>query len=229
MKSFILKLNRRSTIITFLIYFVGTSVVTLCFYLLFCNYCLLSAQVLHNVSVDNFAFTPSTLTINAGDTVRWTNNSGAHSVDGTAAIFPTNPVSFGNSIGTNWVYNFVFHTTGEYDYRCDLHFAMGMTGHITVSPGIGIAEEMTSKSTLFHVFPIPAKDVINIFVSDKLLLKEKNISLKIYNITSKEVFKILNYSTNELIINIEDFSKGMYFYQLFINNEIFGSGKLIKE
>ena len=39
-----------------------------------------AAAVTHNVSVRNNFFEPNDLTIEVGDTVRWTNNSGFHDV-----------------------------------------------------------------------------------------------------------------------------------------------------
>lgn len=92
-----------------------------------------SALAQHNVSVQNFSFTPATLTINAGESVTWTNNGGLHNVNGATATFPNNPAGFGNGAasGSNWTYTFTFNTPGVYQYRCDIHPAM-MQGTITV-------------------------------------------------------------------------------------------------
>lgn len=94
----------------------------------------LAAQTTHNVSVTNFAFTPSQLTIMAGDKVIWKNNGGSHNVNGTKATYASNPESFGNNVGNGWTYEFVFNTAGTYDYVCDPHAAMGMVGKIIVNP-----------------------------------------------------------------------------------------------
>lgn len=95
----------------------------------------LSATV-HNVSVTSNVFTPSALTITAGDTVMWTNVSGFHNVNGNTSTYPSNPVSFGNGGASSsaWTYMFQFNTTGSYDYQCDPHAGLGMTGTITVNP-----------------------------------------------------------------------------------------------
>ena len=91
------------------------------------------AQTSHSVSVTSNVFTPSTLTINVGDTVVWTNTQGSHNVNGTTGDFPNNPVSFGNNVSTGWTYSFVFTTAGSYEYRCDPHVSLGMTGTLTVN------------------------------------------------------------------------------------------------
>ena len=41
----------------------------------------LGAQTTHTVTVRNFEFDPATLVVEAGDTVRWINESGAHNVN----------------------------------------------------------------------------------------------------------------------------------------------------
>jgi plastocyanin len=91
-----------------------------------------TASSQHNVSVQNFSFTPANLTINAGETVTWTNNQGFHNVNGTQATFPNNPAGFGNgTANAPWTYSFTFNTPGTYQYRCDVHPAQ-MQGTITV-------------------------------------------------------------------------------------------------
>lgn len=93
----------------------------------------LNAQTTHNVAVTSNVFTPSQLTINVGDKVIWTNTQGSHNVNGTKATFASNPESFGNSLGTNWTYEFTFNTAGTYDYHCDPHVGMGMVGKVVVN------------------------------------------------------------------------------------------------
>jgi plastocyanin len=94
----------------------------------------LNGQTTYNVSVSNYVFTPSQLTITAGDKVVWTNNGGSHNVDGNKSTFPGNPESFGNSVGTGWTYEYTFNTAGSYDYQCDPHAGMGMVGKVVVNP-----------------------------------------------------------------------------------------------
>lgn len=103
------------------------------FFLLFVAFGL-AAQTKHQVAVTNNVFTPANLTITAGDEVVWTNTQGHHNVNGTTATFPSNPASFGNSLGMNWTFSHTFTTPGVYDYQCDPHVGLGMVGKITVNP-----------------------------------------------------------------------------------------------
>ncbi|WP_159521819.1 plastocyanin/azurin family copper-binding protein [Sunxiuqinia indica] len=90
------------------------------------------AQTRHDIEVTSNVFTPSSLTIDAGDTVVWTNTQGSHNVNGKQSSYPSNPESFGNNVGTGWTYSHVFTIAGNYDYQCDPHLALGMTGKIIV-------------------------------------------------------------------------------------------------
>ena len=85
------------------------------------------------VSLVNNSFSPSSLTIASGTTVTWTwncNPCNAHNVHSTSG-----PASFnsGNTTAVNGTtFSFTFTTAGSYTYQCDVHFASGMTGTITV-------------------------------------------------------------------------------------------------
>jgi plastocyanin len=89
-------------------------------------------QTLHVIEVRDTQFDPAALEIVAGDTVEWRNVQGYHNVNGTLTTFPSNPESFGNNAGNDWVYQYVFNTAGNYSYQCDPHANLGMTGTITV-------------------------------------------------------------------------------------------------
>jgi len=88
----------------------------------------------HQVTVDNNFFSPQNLTVNVGDTVTWTNNSGHHNVNGSTATFPGNPAGFfSGPADMSWVFQHVFTLVGTYNYQCDPH-APSMAGTITVVP-----------------------------------------------------------------------------------------------
>jgi plastocyanin len=95
--------------------------------------CSFAQATVHTVTVGSNFFSPSTLTIQAGDSVVWNCVSGCHNVNGTTATFPSNPAGFGNSVACSpWTYVFKFTVTGTYNYQCDLH-SPGMSGSIAVT------------------------------------------------------------------------------------------------
>ena len=81
------------------------------------------------VMLTNFAFSPATITIERGTTVRWQNGTATfHTVtpDGHEAFeeFQTN--------AQGQVFEVRFDTPGQYRYYCAPHRNLGMTGIITV-------------------------------------------------------------------------------------------------
>jgi amicyanin len=79
----------------------------------------------HAVTVADFAFSPATLTITAGDTVTWTNDDSAvHTATSTTGGFDSGDLAQGAS------YSFTFTEPGTYDYLCTPHPTM--TGQIVV-------------------------------------------------------------------------------------------------
>ena len=73
------------------------------------------------------SFTPSTVTIQAGQSVTWNWVSGFHSV-----VSDSMPKAFADSPGqASGQYTVMFATAGTYPYHCGIHGAM-MTGTIVV-------------------------------------------------------------------------------------------------
>jgi len=91
----------------------------------------------HTINTVGNAFSPSSLTVNIGDTVNWNNTGGFHNVNGTQTTFPNNPQSFGNGVApAPWSFQWIFTLAGTYAYQCDPHAAIGMTGVVIVNlPG----------------------------------------------------------------------------------------------
>jgi len=97
---------------------------------------------IHTVNAGSYYYSPSALTIDQGDTVKWINDGGNHDVNAdvnsqTGSSF-NNPVSF-QSNTTNVVgaiiYSYIFTVSGAYSYDCSVgqHAANGMTGVIVVN------------------------------------------------------------------------------------------------
>ena len=79
-----------------------------------------------DVTIQNFAYSPNPLTIDPGDTIRWTNlDSASHSAVTVQAGFVTQVLSQGQSTTT------LFDRPGTYEYVCAVHGA-SMRGTIVV-------------------------------------------------------------------------------------------------
>ncbi len=96
----------------------------------------------HNVSAtDSLTFVPSSLTINVGDTVTWTNNSGyMHNVAADDGSFRCASGCDGDGHGGNgnpttpWSFTLTFNQAGTIGYHCEVHGGPPyyMMGSITV-------------------------------------------------------------------------------------------------
>jgi plastocyanin len=79
------------------------------------------------VSIDNFAFVPTTLTVRVGSTVTWTNH------DEEPHTVAANDGSFHSpAMGSQGTYSHTFATAGKFDYVCSIHPYMHATVVVTV-------------------------------------------------------------------------------------------------
>jgi plastocyanin len=79
------------------------------------------------VQIDNFAFTPATLTVTAGTTVTWKNED-----DSPHRIGDKNGTFKSAALDTDDTFSHTFAAPGEYPYICTIH--PYMAGKIIVKP-----------------------------------------------------------------------------------------------
>ena len=71
----------------------------------------------NTVTIDNFFFTPGSVTVKAGTTVTWTNKDDIpHGIGSANNAFPKS-----KALDTDESYSFTFATPGTYQYFCYLH------------------------------------------------------------------------------------------------------------
>jgi len=79
------------------------------------------------VQIDDFAFSPASITVKAGTTVTWRNKDDIpHTVASSTRLFKS------KALDTDDTYTFTFNEPGTYQYFCSLH--PHMTGKIVVEP-----------------------------------------------------------------------------------------------
>jgi plastocyanin len=82
------------------------------------------------IRIDNFTFSPETVTVAPGTTVTWINGDDIpHTVVAQNKGFRSKPLD------TDDRYTFTFTTPGEYSYFCSLH--PHMTGKVVVKAPVG--------------------------------------------------------------------------------------------
>jgi plastocyanin len=81
----------------------------------------------HNVTVKNFAYVPSEITVQLGDSVAWTSEDDIeHTVTADSGEFDS-----GNILKGDPPFEHTFESAGEIKYHCDHHG--GMKGKVTVT------------------------------------------------------------------------------------------------
>lgn len=84
------------------------------------------------VSVIDFSYSPKTVTIQAGESVSWSNNGQSpHTVTADGGSFDSGNLNPGQG------YSHTFSTAGTYAYHCQYHQAQGMVGTVIVQGGGG--------------------------------------------------------------------------------------------
>ncbi|MEO8232652.1 MAG: T9SS type A sorting domain-containing protein [Ignavibacteriota bacterium] len=172
-------------------------------------------QTTFTVNVANFSFTPAQLTIKVGDTVKWTNSGGLHSVVAEDTSFSSGPVS-----SSAWTYEHTFNSAGSNPYYCAQHGGVGgagMSGVITVENATDVSD---NGFPIYHFelqqnYPNPFNPSTTIKYS---IPESGNVKLVVYNSLGEEVATVVNgfESTGSYKVNFNSYqlSSGIYFYRL---------------
>jgi plastocyanin len=84
----------------------------------------------NEVFIQNFTFSPSTITVTAGTTITWTNKDAvAHTVTSDDGLFDS------GSINPDGNYSHLFPTPGTFNYHCSIH--PNMVGKVIVQASSG--------------------------------------------------------------------------------------------
>jgi plastocyanin len=184
--------------------------------LLFAFTCLtyggLQAQTVHHIELGGGGtgnpdpyYSPQFITIEIGDTVRWTNTGGIHNVDGSLATFPNNPEGFrsGDPANTLWVYDVVFSMPGFYEFECEaFDHADTQFGNITVNSPAGINDRI---APVWEAYPNPASDYLRIRTNERIN------RVTMYTVDMKKVADMpVKMYNSEYRISLSNTAKGVY-------------------
>ena len=169
---------------------------------------------IHDVVIENFSFTPSSLLIDAGDTVRWTNNGNSHTVTSDDDLFSSGTLSNGDT------FEHTFNTEGAFAYHCDHHSTMQAS--VTVSESLDNDNvSFPDKITINPAYPNPFNPSTNISFS---LNQYHSVSVDIYNLRGELISNLLkgglvagNYS---VVWDASDQSSGVYLLRVSTDNFI---------
>lgn len=149
------------------------------------------AQTLHVIQTGpGNSFSPSDLTINVQDTVRWVNSSGGfHNV-----VADDGSYTSGGASSSQWVFEHIFTVTGDSRYYCSIHGGTGgsgMSGIVHVNNVAGVQENNSQVRSykLNQNYPNPFNPVTNI---DFSIPKSQQVKIVVYNSLGQAVKQLAN-------------------------------------
>ena len=192
--------------------------VILFFVTLFAATCINFSKT-YTITNSGFTFSPSTITINVGDTVNFVLESihNAREVDKSTwdADGNTSNGGFDTPDGGGMI---VLTQPGTVYYVCKHHASLGMKGTITVNATTGISSvdnSLPQNYLLMQNYPNPFNPATMISYA---LPYESKITLSIYDLTGKLVSKLLNNTEqpgyHSVNFNAANLASGIYFYRV---------------
>jgi plastocyanin len=185
--------------------------------LFFLNLLVLSAySTTRTITASGFSFTPSSTTVNVGDTIKWQWLDGTHTT--TSSSVPTGAMSWNAPLDvTHQTYIYVITQAGTYNYHCIPHQSFGMVGVITANPNAiqPIGTRVPDAYNLKQNFPNPFNPTTNIRFD---IPKTVKVNLSVYNIIGEQADVLVNNELNAGSYNFDwnasAFPSGVYFYVL---------------
>ena len=170
----------------------------------------------HTIVNAGYTFSPSSLTINAGDTVIFDLGSIHDAMEVSEETWNAN----GNTPDGGFTVPFgggtiVLEQLGIHYYVCEPHASLGMKGTIEVVSPTNI-EPTTFAEATFHLYPNPASDFVTLSYT---LSRQSMVNIKLVSITGAEIATLLNKRQSAGIKQItlsldEKLVPGIYFLQL---------------
>lgn len=174
-----------------------------------------------------FTFSPSTLSVAVGDTVRFSWVNGFHTTVDTQ--IPTGALKWESAITDN-VKQFDYKVTvaGNYQYKCGPHGSSGMTGSFSATV-TGVNDQFTAIKSSFTLSPNPATEQANLQFSSQTDFKGYvRIFDAVGNLVKEEKIKV-QVGENAISLNTSQLKAGLYYLNLFDKNDSFLAQKFIKQ
>jgi len=165
------------------------------------------------ITVQNFSFSPASISnVVVGDTIRWEWIEGTHTTTSTAV--PTGAASWNSPItSSNTFFEYKVTEPGVYNYKCNIHAAMGMVGTFTASVVTGITD-ITSVFGLVQLSPNPANEFVKLSFSPVKYFKG---SVRLMNLLGRTIWRSdsgFDAGSNSLEISLANVTEGLYFIEI---------------
>jgi len=176
-------------------------------------------SVTHTVTNSGFTFSPSNISINLGDTVKFVLASIHNAVEVTQATWDANGNTSNGGFSTQFGGGTVIPQEARtYYYVCSPHASFGMKGSITINAVTGVTSGENNFPSVFKLsqnFPNPFNPSTRISFT---VPEPSEITLKVYNLLGAEIQTLAQgiYSAGayKKSWDASNVSAGIYFYRL---------------
>jgi plastocyanin len=169
---------------------------------------LRSGAVMHTITVADFSFSPTPMTIHLGDTVMWMWASGSHTT--TSTTIPATATPWDQPMtSTSTSFTYRPSVVGTYNYKCTPHASMGMVGVFTVvASATNIAP--TGNELVTTVYPNPASSFLNFSFNDL----NTPASVSIADVTGRKLAFVNMVPDQNNTLDVHDIPAGLYFVRV---------------
>jgi len=163
------------------------------------------------VMVANYSFTPAQFTMHLGDTVMWMWSNGTHTT--TSTTIPTGAVAWNSNIDASTT-SFMYVPTklGVYNYQCNFHASLGMTGKFTVVNPSNVAS--VNAPQVVNIFPNPTAGPLHL----QFAQSDMPVSVMLTNIIGKVIVNNVYNGMKETELNLNNIPNGIYVISVQQNN-----------
>jgi plastocyanin len=181
----------------------------------------------HTISNSGTTFSPSDITINAGDVIVFSLGNTHNAVEVTKETYDANgntPKDGGFSVGFGGG-SVTFTNVGTYYYVCEPHASLGMKGVIRVVSGTTATQDVSTPQDI-NIYPNPVTDRISIGFT---LAHQSNVSIKLVNVAGAAAMVLLDemmdagYQTFGVDLSSR-VAPGIYFVSI-----VFDEGEFVKK
>lgn len=190
---------------------------------------LTANATIHTILVgqNGFTFSPNTLSVSVGDTIRFSLVGGFHT---TASVqIPSGAATWDAPINsTSTTFDYKVTQSGDYQYKCGPHGGGGMKGSFSATV-TGVKDEFSAIKSSFTISPNPTTEQANLaFSSDNDFKGYVRIFDALGNLVKEEKIKV-QIGENSFSLNTSQLRAGLYYLNLFDKNDSFLAQKFIKQ
>ena len=167
------------------------------------------------VNIGDFFFSPDTVAVSVGDTVRWTHiGAFLHTTTSNTLIWDSGTMNNGDT------FEFQFNIAGSFPYHCSFH-PTSMNGIINVAGGTWVRDdsrtpgEIPESFGLEQNYPNPFNPSTTI---DYALPRSAYVRLEVYNVLGERVSVLRDGVQDEgyhsVVFEGKGLPSGIYFYRL---------------